>query len=466
MSYCLNPNCQKPINSDNLKFCQNCGLKLLLKDTYCAIAPIGQGGMGRTFKAINTSSSQLCVIKQFQPHLQTINTLPKAIELFDREAEQLRELGKHPQIPALIDYLVQDEYLYLIQELIEGQNLAEELQTREVFSELEIRQLLIELLPVLQFIHNHKVIHRDIKPANIIRPTISKAEVVLVDFGAAKVSSDTKLSQTGTLIGSAEYVSPEQARGKAVFASDIYSLGVTCIHLLTKVSPFNLFDDGNDRWMWRDRLGSPISDSLGYILDKMLARPISQRYASVAAVLQDLNSLPIQISLTSFPKLPISIDYTKLRDLLASNNWQAADLETTKILLQITNKVKIKELAKEDIEKIPCQDLRLIDQLWASFSNERFGFSIQKTIWENLGGSLFYDADNYWRFAKTYLKFADRIGWRKKKFWFFFPYWLKYKQLDFSLTAPQGHLPTLFYGDGFNIIDCLFSRLKICQTFL
>ena len=124
--------------------------------------------------------------------------------------------------------------------------------------------LLADLLPVLQFIHERNVIHRDIKPENIIRrrsPSISgslsSATVVgshvLVDFGAAKFVTAAALMETGTRIGSAVYVAPEQVRGKAIFASDIYSLGVTCIHLLTSVSPFELMDmDGS--WIWRDFL--------------------------------------------------------------------------------------------------------------------------------------------------------------------------------------------------------------------
>ncbi len=101
------------------------------------------------------------------------------------------------------------------------------------------------------------------------------------------------LAKTGTVIGSPEYVAPEQARGKPAFASDIYSLGVTCIYLLTQVSPFDLFDLSQDNWAWRDYLvNNPVDDRLGKVLDKMINNALSQRYQSAAAVLAALTEQP------------------------------------------------------------------------------------------------------------------------------------------------------------------------------
>ncbi|HEY9875513.1 MAG TPA: hypothetical protein V6D12_18930, partial [Candidatus Obscuribacterales bacterium] len=112
----------------------------------------------------------------------------------------------------------------------------------------------------------------------------------------------TSLYKPGTSIGSPEYVAPEQVRGQAVFASDIYSLGVTCIHLLTQMSPFDLYDINEDAWIWRQFLTSKISDDLGKILDKMLQSAPSQRYQSADEVLKALNSQPnIQPSLPQTP---------------------------------------------------------------------------------------------------------------------------------------------------------------------
>jgi serine/threonine protein kinase len=293
MSYCLNPRCPKPQNLDNVKFCQTCGSKLLLKERYRAIKPIGQGGFGITFLAVDEDkpSKPRCVIKQFYPQAQGTNTLQKAVELFTQEAMRLDELGKHPQIPELLAYFTQDARQFLVQEFIDGQNLAQESAQNGAFNETQIRQLLNNLLAVLQFCHQRQVIHRDIKPENIIRRASSN-ELVLVDFGAAKVASNNALNQTGTSIGSPEYVAPEQIRGKAIFASDIYSLGATCIRLLTERSPFDSYDINNDTWIWRQYLKTPVNEQLGKVLDKMLESIPARRYQTVDEVLKDLHQQP------------------------------------------------------------------------------------------------------------------------------------------------------------------------------
>lgn len=290
MSYCLNPRCPKPEIPDHLKFCPTCGAKLLLKERYRAIKPIGQGGFGRTFLAVDEDkpSKPRCVIKQFYPQAQGTNTVQKAVELFNQEAVQLDELGKHPQIPELLAYFTQDDRQYLVQEFIDGQNLAQELAQKGAFNETQIRKLLNDLLPVLQFCHARQVIHRDIKPENIILRG-SDRKLVLVDFGAAKSATSTALNRTGTSIGSPEYVAPEQIRGKAIFASDIYSLGATCINLLTARSPFESYDTHNDTWVWQRYLPTPVSQHLSTILDKMLVSIPMRRYQTVDEVLKDLN---------------------------------------------------------------------------------------------------------------------------------------------------------------------------------
>lgn len=305
MSYCLNPHCSKPENPDDVKFCLTCGTKLLLKERYRATKPIGQGGFGRTFLAVDEDkpSKPPCVIKQFYPQAQGTNTVKKAIELFNQEAVQLDELGQHPQIPALLAYCTQDDRQYLVQEFIDGQNLAQELVNRGVFNENQIRELLNDLLNVLQFCHHQQVIHRDIKPENIIRRS-SDNKLVIVDFGAAKSVTGEALKQTGTSIGSPEYVAPEQMRGRAIFASDIYSLGVTCVNLLTGRSPFDSYDTHNAAWVWRQFLTTPVSDELGRIIDKMVETIPGRRYQTTEEVLKDLN---IPSNMQTSPVIPTTI---------------------------------------------------------------------------------------------------------------------------------------------------------------
>lgn len=147
MSYCLNLRCQKPQNPINARFCSTCGSRLLLGDRYRALKPISQGGIGRTFLAIDEQdASQLrCIIKQFSPKNQGVKSAQKAAELFLQEATRLQELGQHPQIPQLLAYFEQDDQggtnlaPALVQTLIEGESLAQKLESIGAFREIQIR---------------------------------------------------------------------------------------------------------------------------------------------------------------------------------------------------------------------------------------------------------------------------------------------------------------------------------------
>lgn len=114
MSYCLNPSCPNPQNPEAANFCQGCGASLILSDRYRALRLIGQGGFGKTFLAVDEleTNKPRCVIKQFYPQSQGTHNYNKAADLFYQEAERLKELGKHDQIPNLITHFEQDGYLY------------------------------------------------------------------------------------------------------------------------------------------------------------------------------------------------------------------------------------------------------------------------------------------------------------------------------------------------------------------
>ncbi len=286
MSLCLACGAANPLDT---KFCSQCRTRLLIQDRYRALRIIGQGGFGKTFLAQDEGkpSKPKCVIKQFI--YDDPATLREAQRLFEQEAVRLDELGKHPQIPELLAHCEQEGRQYLVQEFIDGENLLQELNRAGQFSEAKIKDLLLDLLPVLQFIHAGQVIHRDIKPENIIRRR-SDGRLVVVDFGAAKMASKTALQKTATTIGSPEYTAPEQAKGKPVYASDIYALGVTSIYLLTQISPFDLFSDSEFQWIWRQFLnGIVVNDKLGRVSDKMLEQALVRRYQTIEDVLQDLD---------------------------------------------------------------------------------------------------------------------------------------------------------------------------------
>ncbi len=307
MSYCLNPECPSPENPDTDFYCTACGHSLLLGDRYRALEPIGEGGFGKTYLAVDDEfpDRPRCVIKHVFPG-DGSDSPAEDLERFRQEVDRLEELGEHPQIPALLDYVEDEDGNYLVQEFIDGENFEVALQEGGPFDEDGIRQLLEDLLPVLAFIHKRRVIHRDIKPQNLIAPIID-SPVVLVDFGSAKRATGTALARTGTVIGSAGYLAPEQAMGKAVFSSDLYSLGVTCVHLLTGMHPFELFSVSQDDWVWQDYLLEPISDELAYVLNRMLRRSVQQRYRTATAALKDLRSPPLELDFTRSRRLSYAI---------------------------------------------------------------------------------------------------------------------------------------------------------------
>lgn len=297
MICCLNPNCTKPINPDTAKICQNCSEPLIvsLRGRYAPVKLLGQGGFGRTYLAQDRDRlNAYCVIKQFSPQVQGTKSIDKAIQLFNQEAVRLHELGEHPQIPALLAYFEDDQYLYLVQQYIEGQNLLQELHREGTFSEAKIRDILLSLLPVIQFIHDHQVIHRDITPMNILRRQRDH-RLMLIDFGVAKQLRADLSEHAGTRIGTEGYSPMEQFRGGHAYpASDIYSLGATVIHLMTKMKPDHLYDPLSGQWIWRQRMadqGNQVSDELAVILDRMLKDLVNERYQSANEVLRDLQGI-------------------------------------------------------------------------------------------------------------------------------------------------------------------------------
>jgi serine/threonine protein kinase len=303
MSYCLNPSCVRPENPPQSNFCRNCGGRLRLRDRYLAVQPIGQGGFGRTFKAIDEDkpSKPFCVIKQFFPQIEGATAAQKAAELFTQEASALEQLD-YQNIPKLLAYFITpDGRQYLVQEFIDGQNLKTELERQGKFSTAQISELLITILSTLDYIHQLGFIHRDIKPENIIRRTDNR-KLYLVDFGAAKATNPDRSQMQGTTIGTPEFMAPEQGWGRAFPSSDLYSLGVTCLHLLTGVSPFNLFDDNRGEWIWKNSITDEIDPQLELVIDKLIQPKPIDRYPSAKDAIEALQG----VSITNLPVLNLN----------------------------------------------------------------------------------------------------------------------------------------------------------------
>jgi serine/threonine protein kinase len=293
MNYCANPACSSPENPEHTHYCQACGSALLLQHRYRLLRVIGQSGLGKTFLAV-TRERGTCIIEQFFAD----RALPE--DFYPQHIQLLSDL-KHPQIPRLLNRFTEAGQWYLVQEFIAGQTLEQLLIKQGPFEPVRIWQLLDRLLPLLKFMADRQVIHRDIKPANLIcrspnppTDTLDLSELVLVGWGSAKRIDWVEPLERATRVGSPEYIAPEQAQGNAGFASDLYSLGVTCIHLLTGIPPFHLFDRETDAWVWQDYLAKPVGDRLIRILDKLLYSEVERRWQSpdriLAAMAQPFHS--------------------------------------------------------------------------------------------------------------------------------------------------------------------------------
>jgi WD40 repeat protein len=285
IALCFNPVCPKPNNSVEEVICQSCGSRLQLQARYSAVQLLGQSGLDRTFLGSDRGQTPpvRCVIKQFCPPQS--RSQPESSQLDPPNLQQLIRLGKHPQLPAILDSFEQEGCFYLIQEYSVGDNLATLLAKGGPFKPDEIWTLLINLLSVLQFIHAEGVIHGDIKPENIILrgSQFDGNHLVLVDGGTAQWQTPPSSTQSQMLSGDPEYAAPEQVNGQAVLASDLYSLGVTCLHLLTGIRPFHLYDMANSHWSWREAGAlnhTAQSQDLAEILDHLIEPTLSKRLSS------------------------------------------------------------------------------------------------------------------------------------------------------------------------------------------
>ena len=148
----------------------------------------------------------------------------------------------------------------------------------------------------------------------------------------------------------------------------------------------------------------------------------------------------IDIELATEFKSNWNIDYSKLQNLLTQYKWQEADIETAKLMLKVMGKNDWNEVYKEDIINFSCEAFYKLDRLWHQYSHGYFGFSVQQSIWNEIGGQIDYETEK---------RLGDRLGWRKEG------NWLNYDQLTFKLspTTPMGHLPVKWLHYDQNIFD-------------
>lgn len=280
---------------------------ITLNNHYRIVRELGHGGFGRTYLAEDAHRfNEPCVLKEFAPQVHGSYALQKSEELFEREAGVLYKL-QHNQIPRfreLFRVSISDRgYLFLVQDYVPGQTYRFLLDARKRqglrFIEAEINQLLLQILPVLEYIHSLGVIHRDISPDNLILRS-SDGMPVLIDFGGVKQVAATVESlfaeangtpAPATRIGKLGYAPVEQMQMGIVSPhSDLYALAATVLVLLTGKEPHQLLDSQTLNWNWRSECS--LSPNLSLVLDKMLAQQPSQRYSSAREVMLALSGNP------------------------------------------------------------------------------------------------------------------------------------------------------------------------------
>ncbi|WP_413172272.1 protein kinase domain-containing protein [Anabaena azotica] len=304
---------QQHANNSSHRFCTHCGEALLLTvgqviDNRYEIGRIlGQGGFGRSYLAVDRQKArQTCVLKEFAPQVVKTEDLQKAKELFEREASVLKKI-QHPQIPrfhaSIQAKIGTRDFFFLVQDYIQGNNYYQLLEQRrsqgKSFSEEEVINLLHHILPVLNYIHTLNVIHRDISPDNLILRQGDNLPV-LIDFGGVKQLPayqgfwHTQLGGNGTLLGKKGYAPEEQLiQGKVYKNSDLYSLAVTALVLVTGKEPQKLYDSYNGNWYWGKEI--QVGSKLEAVLKKMLAYKPSDRYQTAEQVIKDLPP-PVSVS--------------------------------------------------------------------------------------------------------------------------------------------------------------------------
>ncbi|PZO38662.1 MAG: hypothetical protein DCF19_15790 [Pseudanabaena frigida] len=259
----------------------------VIRDRYRVLEILGQGGNGITYAATDLQQNKKMAIKALS--LRHMHDW-KQIELFEREAKVLSQLN-HEAIPKYFDFFTidteEDRAFYIVQELAQGQNLAKLVEAGWRTNEKGVKKIAEQVLNILIYLHglSPPVIHRDIKPHNLIYGDDGK--VSLVDFGAVQDTYRSTMARGSTVIGTFGYMAPEQFRGQAVSATNLYSLGATILFILTHRSPSEL---PQERLRYDFRSKIQVSEQFADWLQKMVEPDLDDRFTSASDSLSTLKS--------------------------------------------------------------------------------------------------------------------------------------------------------------------------------
>jgi len=267
---------------------------------YNIIEKLGEGGMGVVYKADDTKLDRTVAIK-FLPRSVAAN--PEERKRFVIEAKAAAALN-HPNIATIHAIEESDDEMFIVMEYIEGQELKDIIKS-EIPNPKSAIDYATRIAEGLQAAHEKGIIHRDIKSSNIM--ITSKGQVKIMDFGLAKVRGGAQVTKVGTTIGTAAYMSPEQARSEQVDQrTDIWSFGVVLYEMLTGQLPFSgdyeaavAYSILNEEPTQISVLKPDIPTAMIKIVDRSLEKNAAERYQSTAELLSDLNGLQAEQSSSS-----------------------------------------------------------------------------------------------------------------------------------------------------------------------
>ena len=255
------------------------------------VEEIGEGGMGKVYKAFQPSLERYVAIKTIPPTLAVDKNL---LDRFYTEARSLARLN-HPNIISVFDIFEQDNVHYIAMEYVEGDSLGEMIIQKGPFSESLAVFIVKSIADALSTTHGLNIIHRDIKPDNIMISTDNR--VKLMDFGLARNTTTIGMTATGSIMGTPEYMSPEQCEGVGIDGrSDLYALGITVFETLCGMTPFmgksvgeiiKIKTTGMSPKI--EKFRKDLSKDLGYIVNKLIEHDITYRYQNAHELIRDLD---------------------------------------------------------------------------------------------------------------------------------------------------------------------------------
>ncbi|XZN93511.1 MAG: GUN4 domain-containing protein [Microcoleus sp.] len=388
---------------------------------------LGMGGFGMTYKATHLQLNYQVVLKTPNLSLQNDPEYPNFVRRFIREGQILAKFcqNAHPGIVRISDLFEERGLHCLVMDLIVGESLYNTVRQQGRLPDTEAVAIIRQIGAALSDVHQAGIVHRDAHPGNImLRPN---GQAVLIDFGLANELMPTVISSRHP--HNPAFAPWEQhIEGSGKPTVDIYALAASLYYAVTGKTPTASLNRQFRNESLPPAKDFGVKDWVSLAIEKGMASDPQKRPQSMKDWLSYLRE-PIPSTVVGVSvqlKSARGVDYTRLRDLLAAGKWKEADGETLKVMLKAVRREKEGWFNRESIDNFPCDDLRTIDQLWVKYSQGRFGFSVQKKIWLEVGGKVDYE---------TECKLGDRVGWRKGGSW------LNNSDLTFNKQAPVGHLP-------------------------